>query len=183
VMRHIRSLKNELEKLKKQLSAAQLQHSEIMVQYLEEELHMREEDLRGSCRGRWRGERPSVDSSQRSIFLTSEFSFLSDLEITLQKEAEKEKLNEEGEQRIIIKSYKNVIFTIFTAFNDLKQAEIPPKRKLGEFPSSELQDACVWILVDFSNKGFSATYYSDIGYINSILNVKKKSRYRLRISG
>ncbi|KAB0394142.1 hypothetical protein E2I00_014408 [Balaenoptera physalus] len=63
MMRHIRFLKNELEKLKKQLSAAQLQHSEIMAQYLEEELHMGEEDLRGSCRGRWRGERPSVDSS------------------------------------------------------------------------------------------------------------------------
>ena len=64
-MRHIRFLKNELEKLKKQLSAAQLQHSEIMAQYLEEELHMGKEDLRGSCRGRWRGERPSVDSSWR----------------------------------------------------------------------------------------------------------------------
>ncbi|XP_039575536.1 coiled-coil domain-containing protein 6 [Passer montanus] len=46
MMRHIRFLKNEVERLKKQLRAAQLQHSEKMAQYLEEERHMREENLR-----------------------------------------------------------------------------------------------------------------------------------------
>ncbi|XP_032890230.1 coiled-coil domain-containing protein 6 [Amblyraja radiata] len=46
MMRHIRFLKNEVERLKKQLRAAQLQHTEKMAQYLEEERHMREENLR-----------------------------------------------------------------------------------------------------------------------------------------
>ncbi|KAL7990323.1 hypothetical protein Chor_013753 [Crotalus horridus] len=44
MMRHIRFLKNEVERLKKQLRAAQLQQK--MAQYLEEERHMREENLR-----------------------------------------------------------------------------------------------------------------------------------------
>uniref|UniRef100_A0A4W3K7K8 Coiled-coil domain containing 6b n=1 Tax=Callorhinchus milii TaxID=7868 RepID=A0A4W3K7K8_CALMI len=46
MMRHIRFLKNEVERLKKQLRSAQLQHTEKMAQYLEEERHMREENLR-----------------------------------------------------------------------------------------------------------------------------------------
>ncbi|KAG2462722.1 CCDC6 protein, partial [Polypterus senegalus] len=46
MMRHIRFLKNEVERLKKQLRAAQLQHTEKMAQYLEEERHMREENIR-----------------------------------------------------------------------------------------------------------------------------------------
>ncbi|XP_069097063.1 coiled-coil domain-containing protein 6 isoform X2 [Pleurodeles waltl] len=46
MMRHIRFLKNEVERLKKQLRTAQLQHTEKMAQYLEEERHMREENIR-----------------------------------------------------------------------------------------------------------------------------------------
>ncbi|NXK67131.1 CCDC6 protein, partial [Sylvietta virens] len=46
MMRHIRFLKNEVERLNFFFFAAQLQHSEKMAQYLEEERHMREENLR-----------------------------------------------------------------------------------------------------------------------------------------
>ncbi|MBN3285373.1 CCDC6 protein, partial [Polyodon spathula] len=46
MMRHIRFLKNETERLKKQLRTAQLQHTENRAQYIEEERHMREENIR-----------------------------------------------------------------------------------------------------------------------------------------
>ncbi|NP_001079613.2 coiled-coil domain containing 6 S homeolog [Xenopus laevis] len=57
MMRHIRYLKNEVERLKKQLRAAQLQHTEKMAQYLEEERHMREENLRLQRKLQWEMER------------------------------------------------------------------------------------------------------------------------------
>ncbi|KAJ8013674.1 hypothetical protein DPEC_G00032250 [Dallia pectoralis] len=46
MMRHIRFLKNETERLKKNLQTAQLQHTEKRAQYLEEERLMREENIR-----------------------------------------------------------------------------------------------------------------------------------------
>uniref|UniRef100_A0A8C9W983 Coiled-coil domain containing 6b n=1 Tax=Scleropages formosus TaxID=113540 RepID=A0A8C9W983_SCLFO len=46
MMRHIRFLKNEVERLKKNLRTAELQHTEKRAQYIEEERHMREENIR-----------------------------------------------------------------------------------------------------------------------------------------
>ncbi|XP_062330436.1 coiled-coil domain-containing protein 6b isoform X2 [Osmerus eperlanus] len=46
MMRHIRFLKNEVERLKKNLRSAALQHTEKRAQYIEEERHMREENVR-----------------------------------------------------------------------------------------------------------------------------------------
>ncbi|XP_030604363.1 coiled-coil domain-containing protein 6 [Archocentrus centrarchus] len=46
MMRHIRFLKNEVERLKKSLRTTELQHTEKRAQYIEEERHMREENIR-----------------------------------------------------------------------------------------------------------------------------------------
>ncbi|XP_017339553.1 coiled-coil domain-containing protein 6b isoform X2 [Ictalurus punctatus] len=46
MMRHIRYLKSEVEKLKKNLRTAELQHTENRAQYIEEERLMREENIR-----------------------------------------------------------------------------------------------------------------------------------------
>ncbi|KAJ8396022.1 hypothetical protein AAFF_G00025540 [Aldrovandia affinis] len=46
MMRHIRFLKNEVERLKKNLRTSELQHTEKRAQYIEEERHMREENIR-----------------------------------------------------------------------------------------------------------------------------------------
>uniref|UniRef100_UPI00358EEB56 coiled-coil domain-containing protein 6 n=1 Tax=Myxine glutinosa TaxID=7769 RepID=UPI00358EEB56 len=46
LVKHISFLRHEVERLKQQLCANQLQHSEKMAHYLEEERHMREENLR-----------------------------------------------------------------------------------------------------------------------------------------
>ncbi|KAI2658728.1 Coiled-coil domain-containing protein 6 [Labeo rohita] len=46
MMRHIRFLKSEVERLKKNLRTADLQHTEKRAQYIEEERHMREENIR-----------------------------------------------------------------------------------------------------------------------------------------
>ncbi|KAJ8388225.1 hypothetical protein AAFF_G00135960 [Aldrovandia affinis] len=46
MMRHIRFLKNEVERLKKNLRITELQHTEKRAQYIEEERHMREENVR-----------------------------------------------------------------------------------------------------------------------------------------
>ncbi|XP_048026020.1 coiled-coil domain-containing protein 6b [Megalobrama amblycephala] len=46
MMRHIRFLKSEVERLKKNLRTAELQHTEKRAQYIEEERHMREENIR-----------------------------------------------------------------------------------------------------------------------------------------
>ncbi|KTG00872.1 hypothetical protein cypCar_00023883 [Cyprinus carpio] len=46
MMRHIRFLKSEVERLKKNLRTADIQHTEKRAQYIEEERHMREENIR-----------------------------------------------------------------------------------------------------------------------------------------
>ncbi|MED6269541.1 Coiled-coil domain-containing protein 6 [Xenoophorus captivus] len=46
MMRHIRFLKNEVERLKKSLRTTELQHTEKRAQYIEEERQMREENIR-----------------------------------------------------------------------------------------------------------------------------------------
>ncbi|XP_056325793.1 coiled-coil domain-containing protein 6b [Danio aesculapii] len=46
MMRHIRFLKSEVERLKKNLRTSELQHTEKRAQYIEEERHMREENIR-----------------------------------------------------------------------------------------------------------------------------------------
>ncbi|KAK2824448.1 hypothetical protein Q5P01_021623 [Channa striata] len=46
MMWHIRFLKNEVERLKKSLRTTELQHTEKRAQYIEEERHMREENIR-----------------------------------------------------------------------------------------------------------------------------------------
>ncbi|KAL4640993.1 coiled-coil domain-containing protein 6 [Arapaima gigas] len=46
MMRHIRFLKNEVERLKNNLRTTELQHTEKRAQYIEEERHMREENIR-----------------------------------------------------------------------------------------------------------------------------------------
>ncbi|KAJ8248551.1 hypothetical protein GJAV_G00243210 [Gymnothorax javanicus] len=46
MMRHIRFLKNEVERLKNNLRITELQHTEKRAQYIEEERHMREENIR-----------------------------------------------------------------------------------------------------------------------------------------
>ncbi|KTF83821.1 hypothetical protein cypCar_00034315, partial [Cyprinus carpio] len=46
MMRHIRFLKSEVERLKKNLRTAELQQTEKRAQYIEEERHMREENIR-----------------------------------------------------------------------------------------------------------------------------------------
>ncbi|XP_076153947.1 coiled-coil domain-containing protein 6b [Alosa pseudoharengus] len=46
MMRHIRFLKIEVERLKKNLRTTELQHTEKRAQYIEEERHMREENIR-----------------------------------------------------------------------------------------------------------------------------------------
>ncbi|KAI7796883.1 coiled-coil domain-containing protein 6b [Triplophysa rosa] len=46
MMRHTRFLKSEVERLKKSLRSAELQHTENRAQYIEEDRHMREENIR-----------------------------------------------------------------------------------------------------------------------------------------